>query len=82
MEIINNLFQNGYKEPPLQKNHPPLAGSIAWERSLFNRMKHTIIRFQNADDMLISEQGKQVCLLSVLQDINYIFYLLHDKAIL
>ena len=82
MEIINNLFQSGYKEPPLQKNHPPLAGSIAWERSLFNRMKHTIIRFQNADDMLISEQGKQVDFLSVIKDINYMFYHLHDKSIL
>lgn len=47
-------------DPPLAKNHPPIAGAIAWERSLFNRMKHTIIRFQATDHMLLSEQGKAV----------------------
>nr|XP_026696380.1 dynein heavy chain 10, axonemal isoform X1 [Ciona intestinalis]XP_026696381.1 dynein heavy chain 10, axonemal isoform X2 [Ciona intestinalis] len=58
VEIINKLFLQSMNDPPLTKNQPPVAGAISWERSLFNRMKHTIIRFQSVDDMLITEQGK------------------------
>ena len=46
--------------PPVYKNQPPVAGAIGWERSLFYRIKHTILRFQEIDDMLNSDQGKLV----------------------
>uniref|UniRef100_H2ZL68 Dynein heavy chain tail domain-containing protein n=1 Tax=Ciona savignyi TaxID=51511 RepID=H2ZL68_CIOSA len=58
VEIINKLFLQAMHDPPLTKNQPPVAGAISWERSLFNRMKHTIIRFQSVDDMLMTDQGK------------------------
>ncbi|XP_076804944.1 dynein axonemal heavy chain 10-like [Clavelina lepadiformis] len=58
VEIIYQLFRQSANEPPLTKNQPPVAGAIAWERSLFNRMKHTIIRFQSVDDMLATDQGR------------------------
>lgn len=50
----------GHQDPPVIKNQPPIAGSIAWERSLFQRMKHTIIRFQSMEEMLITDEGKEV----------------------
>ena len=54
------MFREKQDEPPLYKNQPPVAGSIYWEKSLFLRMKHTIIRFQSLEEMIQSEQGKQV----------------------
>ncbi|XP_070572584.1 dynein axonemal heavy chain 10-like isoform X2 [Ptychodera flava] len=59
VDTVNSLFKQGLENPPLSKNQPPVAGSIAWERSLFFRIKHTIIRFQAVDEMVTSEMGKQ-----------------------
>ncbi|KAM5191717.1 dynein axonemal heavy chain 10 [Mantella aurantiaca] len=58
VDIVNNLFVKNQDNPPLYKNHPPVAGSIYWERSLFHRIKHTIIRFLEMEEMLSSERGK------------------------
>ena len=57
---MDNMFQEQKNDPPLNKCQPPVAGAIAWERSLFHRIKHTIIRFQTEEDMMNSEMGKQV----------------------
>ena len=56
---MDNMFQEQKKDPPVNKCQPPVAGAIAWERSLFHRIKHTIIRFQTEEDMMNSEMGKQ-----------------------
>eukprot|EP00062_Callorhinchus_milii_P021625 gi/632978548/ref/XP_007905975.1/ PREDICTED: dynein heavy chain 10, axonemal [Callorhinchus milii] len=58
VDIVNNLFTNHMENPPLYKNQPPIAGAIFWERSLFNRIKQTIVHFQEMPEMLASEQGK------------------------
>ena len=60
VDIMDKLFQECRTEPPLHKNYPPAAGAISWEKSLFHRIKHTIIRFQSMDEMMTSEQGKAV----------------------
>lgn len=61
VESINQIFVENLKDPPLYKNHPPVAGAIYWSRSLFYRIKHTIIRFQEVEELLASERGKEVC---------------------
>lgn len=58
-----SLFKAHADHPPVFKNQPPVAGAISWERSLFHRIKRTILRFQEMDDMLNSEQGKAVSIL-------------------
>ncbi|KAL0979348.1 hypothetical protein UPYG_G00183960 [Umbra pygmaea] len=58
VDIINEIFVRCMDNPPLNKNQPPVAGAIYWERSLFHRIKHTIIRFQEVTDLLESEPGK------------------------
>ncbi|XP_064619187.1 dynein axonemal heavy chain 10-like isoform X2 [Lineus longissimus] len=58
VDIMDSLFQENKGHPPLHKNHPPVAGAIYWEKSLFHRIKHTIIRFQTMEDMMTSDQGK------------------------
>ena len=60
MDAAYALFKAGHISPPVYKNQPPVAGAIGWERSLFYRIKHTILRFQEIEEMLNSENGKMV----------------------
>ena len=60
VDAMYALFKAHADKPPIFKNQPPVAGAISWERSLFLRIKHTILRFQEMEDMLNSEQGKLV----------------------
>ena len=57
---MDMLYQEGKLAPPLFKNQPPVAGSVFWERSLFLRMKNTIIKFLTMEDMMMTERGKAV----------------------
>ncbi|XP_071826175.1 dynein axonemal heavy chain 10-like isoform X2 [Apostichopus japonicus] len=58
VDTAHALFKQYQHNPPVSKNQPPVAGAIAWERSLFLRIKHTIIRFQAVEDMMTSDYGK------------------------
>ncbi|XP_021370512.1 dynein heavy chain 10, axonemal-like isoform X1 [Mizuhopecten yessoensis] len=58
VSALDELFQQHRENPPLHKNHPSIAGAIFWERSLFHRIKHTIVRFLTMEDMMQSEMGK------------------------
>ncbi|XP_058137242.1 dynein axonemal heavy chain 10 [Dasypus novemcinctus] len=60
VDIVNKIFVQNLDSPPLYKNHPPVAGAIYWERSLFHRIKHTILRFQEVEEILDSDRGKEV----------------------
>ncbi|NWX18280.1 DYH10 protein, partial [Aegotheles bennettii] len=60
VENVEQIFVQNLKDPPLCKNHPPVAGAIYWSRSLFCQIKHTIIRFQEVKELLASERGKEV----------------------
>ncbi|NXJ42346.1 DYH10 protein, partial [Ciconia maguari] len=60
VENVKQIFVQNLKDPPLYKNQPPVAGAIYWSRSLFYRIKHTVIRFQEVEELLASERGKEV----------------------
>ncbi|NXN86982.1 DYH10 protein, partial [Bombycilla garrulus] len=60
VEIIKQIFVENFKDPPLYKNHPPVAGAISWCRSLSHRITHPITRFQEEEELLASERGVQV----------------------
>ncbi|NWI95283.1 DYH10 protein, partial [Pitta sordida] len=57
---VKQIFVENLEDPPLYKNHPPVAGAISWCRSLLYRIKHTMTRFQEAEELLSSEHGKEV----------------------
>ena len=57
---INTLFEEHKKNPPISKTHPPVAGAISWSRSLFYRIKNTVIRFQKMKEFIESDAGKAV----------------------
>ncbi|KAJ3055760.1 Dynein heavy chain 10, axonemal [Rhizophlyctis rosea] len=60
VDTIEEIFRNNKNNPPCTKNEPRIAGAIAWSRSLFYRIKKTIVRFQSLQEMLASEQGRAV----------------------
>ncbi|NXT69782.1 DYH10 protein, partial [Chaetops frenatus] len=60
LEIVKQIFVQNLKNPPLYKNHPRVAGAISWSRSLSDRIKHTITRFQEEEELLATERGKEV----------------------
>ncbi|OXB64089.1 hypothetical protein ASZ78_002019 [Callipepla squamata] len=60
VENVKQIFVQNLTDPPVFKNHPPMAGAISWCRSLFYRIKHTVVRFQEVEGLLASERGKEV----------------------
>uniref|UniRef100_A0A8C3NCR8 Dynein-1, subspecies f n=1 Tax=Geospiza parvula TaxID=87175 RepID=A0A8C3NCR8_GEOPR len=60
VEIVEQIFVQNLKDPPLYKNHPPVAGAISWSRSLSHRIRHTITLFQEEEELLASECGQEV----------------------
>ncbi|NXR59964.1 DYH10 protein, partial [Rhadina sibilatrix] len=60
VKIVQQIFAQNLKDPPRYKNHPPVAGAIYWSRSLSQRIQHTITRFQEEEELLASERGKEV----------------------
>ena len=47
---MEDLFESGRASPPISKNMPPKAGSIAWARSIMGRIKAPIQKFKNKSD--------------------------------
>lgn len=60
VDSINALFEENKKNPPISKTQPPVAGSISWSRSLFQRIKHTVLRFQTMKELIDSDAGRAV----------------------
>ncbi|XP_009082982.1 PREDICTED: dynein heavy chain 10, axonemal, partial [Acanthisitta chloris] len=60
VEKVKKIFDENLKDPPLYKNHPPVAGAIFWSRSLLRRIKCTIVQFEELKELLSSERGKEV----------------------
>ncbi|KFP31699.1 Dynein heavy chain 10, axonemal, partial [Colius striatus] len=60
VENIKQIFVQNLEDPPLCKYHPPVAGAIYWARLLFDRIKHPIIRFQEVEELLAGERGKEI----------------------
>ena len=59
VEVISELFHSDKVNPPTFKNYPPVAGSIAWARSLYHRVKKPILRFKTMKNLLESEKGTE-----------------------
>ncbi|XP_038008579.1 dynein heavy chain 10, axonemal [Motacilla alba alba] len=60
VKIVEQIFVQNLKDPPLYKNHPPVAGAISWSRSLSHRIRHTITLFQEEEGLLASKRGQEV----------------------
>ena len=60
VDLMDALFAESRDDPPLYKNQTPVAGAIHWEKSLFHRMKRTVLRFMTLEAMMQTDQGKAV----------------------
>ena len=63
-EIVEtrNMFDHAQHQPPLPKNQPPVAGAIAWSRSLFSRIRKTMTRLQtDAAEAMAREPLADAC---------------------
>jgi len=60
---MDALFDESREDPPLYKNQTPVSGAIYWEKSLFHRMKRTVLRFMTLEAMMQTDQGKVVILI-------------------
>jgi dynein heavy chain len=63
-EIVEtrNMFDHAQHKPPLPKNQPPVAGAIAWSRSLFSRIRKTMTRLQtDAAEAMAREPLADAC---------------------
>lgn len=60
LDALKLLFKTDRDRPPLYKNYPPVAGSIAWARDLYQRAKRPILRFKNHGGLLDDELGDKV----------------------
>ena len=60
LESLKRLFIANKDKPPLCRNYPPVAGSIAWARDLYQRAKRPILRFKNHGGLLDDEFGDVV----------------------
>uniref|UniRef100_A0A2C9KSS4 Dynein heavy chain tail domain-containing protein n=1 Tax=Biomphalaria glabrata TaxID=6526 RepID=A0A2C9KSS4_BIOGL len=66
IDIMNNLFMEHKTNPPFYRNYPPVAGAIFWCRSLFHRIKSSIIRFNTMADMMSTDIGKMVSVFLII----------------
>ena len=57
---MNRLFSIGKENPPISKNMPPKAGSIAWARSIMGRISKPIKKFKTKADQLMTTTFKDV----------------------
>ncbi|ETO20533.1 hypothetical protein RFI_16685 [Reticulomyxa filosa] len=60
IDLIKSIFDNNKLNPPVSKDQPPIAGAISWSRSLYAKIKHVVIRFQEAKDLYNSPEFQVV----------------------
>ena len=57
---VFDIFLKYKSDPPLYKNHPVVSGAIAWARFLFKSIKRPMLKFLTVEDLMNTEQGKEV----------------------
>ena len=61
LERMIKLFRENKDNPPISRNKPPVAGAIAWEKSIYARIKRPMMKFYKKDKMLQSDKGISLC---------------------
>ncbi|XP_061623123.1 dynein axonemal heavy chain 10-like [Phyllopteryx taeniolatus] len=58
VDRINEIFEERKNKPKINKNEPPVAGSIRWTHTLFHHVKEGMLPLLTMPDLLESEMGK------------------------
>ena len=80
VDIINDLFITHKDTPPIAKNQPPVAGAIGWSRSLFKRIKKTVLRFQTMKELIDSAEGQSVSITNTIVCVLYTVFIVFKKG--
>jgi dynein heavy chain len=59
LEGVRKMYQKHKDSPPLPRNTPPVAGSIAWARQLYRRIETPMKEFKNNTSVLDSAEAKK-----------------------
>ncbi|KAI3386976.1 hypothetical protein SNEBB_002464 [Seison nebaliae] len=59
VDDVNRVFNQWKDSPPIGKGHAMSSGSIWWSRTLFKRIKKTMLLMRTADTLVVSEHGKE-----------------------
>ncbi|XP_011639724.2 dynein heavy chain 10, axonemal [Pogonomyrmex barbatus] len=51
INIVENIYQRGKRNPPLLTYHPPMAGAIFWVKQLFHRLRKPVLIFQEVREL-------------------------------
>ncbi|XP_077377243.1 dynein axonemal heavy chain 10-like [Festucalex cinctus] len=58
VDSVNEIFEENKNKPKINKNEPPVAGSIRWTHTLFHHVKEGMLPLLTMPDLLESEMGK------------------------
>jgi len=58
LEATARLFNDHRTEPPVHKNHPPVAGAISWASGLYLKQKRPIVRFKTMPSLFAGTEGE------------------------
>ncbi|XP_061907301.1 dynein axonemal heavy chain 10-like isoform X1 [Entelurus aequoreus] len=58
VDSINEIFEEKRDQLQINKNEPPVAGSIRWTHSLFHRIKGGMLSLLTMPELLETEMGK------------------------
>ncbi|ESN91800.1 hypothetical protein HELRODRAFT_96436 [Helobdella robusta] len=58
IDEIERTFREHQATPRALKNLPPVSGSISWTRSLFSKMKETMLKLMDNQNIMQTELGK------------------------
>eukprot|EP00794_Sanderia_malayensis_P018805 gene18805-20701_t len=54
------IYQRHKNEPPIGRDHPPIAGKILWARQLFRKIQQPMEEFKNHPTVLKEPEAKKV----------------------
>nr|XP_057927697.1 dynein axonemal heavy chain 10-like isoform X1 [Doryrhamphus excisus] len=58
VDSLNEIFEQKKDKPQINKNEPPVAGTIRWTHFLFQRLKVGMLPLLTMPDLLQSEMGR------------------------
>ncbi|XP_012940947.1 dynein heavy chain 5, axonemal [Aplysia californica] len=79
IDMVSRIYQKQKNDPPLDRDHPPIAGKISWARQLFRRIQEPMEIFQRQGSILHGSDAKKIVknynkLAKVLLEFEVLYY--------
>lgn len=60
IDHTTKIYQKHKNDPPIGRDHPPIAGKISWARQLYRRIQEPMEAFKNHPSILRDPDAKKV----------------------